>query len=298
MKQERRPSYRTDLACERHRADLDLPGTMYREETEGFFTLSRLEILDEESEEVIGRPRGHYLTVCFPQIRLLGEEDRGKLSALLARELAVMCRTLTGREPAPSLRVLIAGLGNSGMTSDAVGPDTVRRISATGHLRHLEPKLFRSLGCAEVYTVTPGVLSQTGMEAADTLRGLCDELHPGLVIVIDALAARSVRRLATTVQASDTGISPGSGIGNRRGAINRDTLGVPVLSIGVPTVVEAMTLVADTLEEAGHSEAASEELFRRKRDLFYVTPKDIDETVSHYATVLSGAMVKLLSLPV
>jgi spore protease len=264
---------------------------MYLEEKEGIFTVSRLKISDDESEAVVGQPKGEYLTVEFPSPTLLGEKERHALASLIARELTTLWRTVIGHLPDPASRVLIAGLGNAGITSDAIGPRTLSRVPATGHLALEEPELLRALGAAEVYTVSPGVLSQTGTEAADILRDMASRLKPDLIIAIDALAARSPSRLMRTVQLSDTGICPGSGIGNHRSAIRKSTVGVPVVSIGVPTVVEAMTLVADRV--GGRALPQDEE----ERDLFFVTPKDVDCSVELISDLLARALREAFRLP-
>ncbi|MBO4283963.1 MAG: GPR endopeptidase [Clostridia bacterium] len=284
---------RTDLAAERRRADLSLPGTDFREETEGRFTVTRITVGDAVSARAIGKPIGRYLTVAFPPQEELGEEERDALLSILVREIrSLLPRTPSEREPT----VLIAGLGNRAIASDAVGPETVGRITATAHLAERDPGLFRDLGCRAVATFSPGVLADTGMESSDILFGVCRSLRPDYVLAIDALAARSADRLMTTVQISDAGICPGSGIGNLRRAIDRQTLGIPVISVGVPTVVEAGTLVSDSLARAGVPEEDQDALSDR-RDCFYVTPKDVDLSVSRIARLLSDALSLLFRLP-
>ena len=283
---------RTDLATERRRADLALPGTDYRETTEGRFTVTRITIGDEVSARAIGRPIGRYLTVAFPPLETLSDGEREALGNVLLREIGSL---LPRRRGTVEPTVLVAGLGNRAIVSDAVGPETVGRLTATSHLAEREPELFRSLGCAAVATVAPGVLADTGVEAAGIVAGVCRALRPDYVLAIDALAARSADRLLTTVQIADTGIRPGSGIGNARSAIDRTTLGIPVISIGVPTVVEAATLVSDRLERAGIPEETRDGLI--ERDLFFVTPKDVDLSVGRIARLLSDALSSLYRLP-
>lgn len=145
----------------------------------------------------------------------------------------------------------MAGLGNRYIASDAIGPLAVRDITVTRHIKELDPALFGSLGSATVSAIAPGVIRQTGIEAVEIIRGAAENVSPGLIIAIDALAAKSIDRLAVTVQLSDTGIAPGSGIGNARKAIDRATLGIPVISVGVPTVVDSSTLIYDMLNLAG-----------------------------------------------
>jgi len=284
---------RTDLATERRRADLSLPGTDCREETEGRFTVTRITVGDAVSARAIGRPIGRYLTVAHPPLDLVGEDEREALTGILVREIrSLLPRFAADRTPT----VLVVGLGNRAIVSDAVGPETVKRITATSHLAEYEPALFSDLGCCAVATAAPGVLADTGMETSEIVSGICRALRPDYVLAIDSLAARSADRLMTTVQLSDTGIRPGSGIGNTRNAIDRDALGIPVISIGVPTVVEAATLVADHLARAGVPDGERDAILDR-RDRFYVTPKDVDLAVARVARLLSDALSALLCLP-
>lgn len=268
---------RTDLAAERRRADESLPGTMYKEEKAGAFTISRIMILDEESEEVIGRPRGRYVTLSLPAPRLLSDTERSHLSELLCRELATMCKALTDASEIKGKSVLFVGLGNAHLTSDSLGPAVASHLSATAHLEDLDPAWFRSLGCARLSILTPGVLANSGIEAAETVALLCEKHRPALVIAVDALAARDPVRLARTIQLCDTGITPGSGLGNHRLGLNSETLGVPVLSLGVPTVIDYPI------------EDGDEPLF--------VTPKDIDAEIAVLAEIIGQAISDLLHLP-
>jgi GPR endopeptidase len=146
---------------------------------------------------------------------------------------------------------LVVGLGNSEITPDAIGPFSVRKLNVTRHLRGIDEKLYDTIGRCEISALFPGVLGQTGIETVELIRGAAENAHPDVVLVIDALAARSCDRLAATVQLSDSGINPGSGIGNHRKAICRETVGVPVIALGVPTVVNSATLVYDALHKAG-----------------------------------------------
>ena len=212
---------RTDLASERRRADLSLPGTDYREKTEGRFTVTEISVGDAVSARAIGRPMGKYLTVAHPPLSELTEDERETLLGLIVGELqSVLPRVPAERVPT----VLVAGLGNRAIASDALGPKVVGLISATAHLAELDTVLFHDLGCCAVAAFAPGVLADTGMESSDAVFGICRSLRPDYVLAIDSLAARSADRLMTTVQISDAGIRPGSGIGNTRRAIDRSSL--------------------------------------------------------------------------
>ena len=179
------------------------------------------------------------------------------------------------------------------MTPDAIGPGTVRRMTVTRHLRAHDGELYKALGCCELAAVTPGVLGQTGMESGELVRAAAELTRPELLVAVDALAARSCERLSSTVQLSDRGISPGAGIGNRRMALDEETVGCPVLGVGVPTVVDSATLVRDALEEAGLDPDSLpprlEKVLERGRS-FIVAPKDCDLVVELTCRVLAGAL--------
>ena len=168
------------------------------------------------------------------------------------------------------------------MTPDAIGPEAVRRMTVTRHLKDCDESLYAALGCCELAALSPGVLGQTGMESGELARCAAGLVKPHLVVAVDALAAASCERLSSTVQLSDGGISPGAGIGNRRMAMDRDTLGCPVMGVGIPTVVDSSTLVWDALSRAGMTEdnlpPALGEALNTGRS-FIVSPKDIDEVV-------------------
>ena len=175
---------------------------------------------------------------------------------------------------------LVVGLGNAAMTPDAIGPLALDSLLITRHLLSAMPKQFA--GFRPVAAFRTGVLGITGVESAEAVRGLVAEVQPAMVIAVDALASRRVGRVCTTVQLSDTGIIPGSGVGNHRAALNRETLGVPVIAIGVPTVVDGATLAADLLEEAGITEIDPDRL----RTGMMVTPRDIDQQVRDLGKVI------------
>ena len=179
--------------------------------------------------------------------------------------------------------MLVIGLGNGAMTPDAVGPLAADSVLVTRHLIAAMPKHFS--GFRPVAVFRTGVLGTTGVESAEAVRGLVEQVQPALVIAIDALASRRVGRVCTTVQLSDTGIIPGSGVGNHRAALNQETLGVPVFSIGIPTVVDAATLAADLLEESGIMDIDGDKLRSSQQNLM-VTPRDIDQQVRDLGKVV------------
>lgn len=283
---------RSDLACESTpRSEYDGAGTEYTEHRVGGFSVSRLCVLSDEASRRLGKSRGRYITVSCGRIDRLTLEETSALAHLVAGELRGLAVRLTGKRVDPDFGVFVAGLGNAELTADAVGPKTVMRLTATRHLRNHEADLFHRMGCAAISAVSPGVLGQTGIETLELLRGAVHCVKPDIAVIVDALAARSCDRLAATVQICDAGIAPGSGVGNHRSAIDRETLGVPVIALGVPTVVGSATLVWDALRQAG-IESVTESL-RAVLDngkSFFVSPKESDVICEAVATVMARAI--------
>ena len=239
------------------------------------YPLTRVDILDSRGEEALGKPQGSYLTIDLTTFW----QRKADFFERAVRAVGSQLKELLPAEgPA-----LVIGLGNAAMTPDAVGPLAVDNILITRHLISAMPKQFA--GFRPVAVFRTGVLGTTGVESAEAVRGLVAEVQPSLVIAIDALASRRVGRVCATVQLSDTGIIPGSGVGNHRAALNRETLGVPVFAIGIPTVVDAATLAADLLEESGITELDEKQLRHGKQNLM-VTPRDIDQQVRDLAKVV------------
>ncbi len=232
----------SDLACERRKADLTVPGIEMRKDTIGSFSWERLRISSKEGAESIGRPIGCYDTLTMPRVDTLDEDEAMDAANEIAKEL---CLAMDRLDVIPD-RLLIVGLGNRELTPDSIGPRAADMINATMHIKAFDKKTFSDLECSELAVCTPGVMAQSGMEAIDTVLGICDRIGPDAVIAIDSLASRSAERLGTTVQISDTGIFPGSGIGNNRGPISESALGIPVIAIGMPTVIAARMLLSDT----------------------------------------------------
>lgn len=282
-------SIRTDLACEAEAThDKGKRGTEYDEKNADGFKVATLRVLDAEGERVAAKPKGTYVTVFTELICDIGEERLSALASLLANEIGALAKKALGHSPAS---VLVAGLGNREITADRIGPMTVDRLTVTRHIEAHDKKLFDSLCRTPVCAIAPGVLGQTGVETAELLRGICDRARPELVIAIDALAARSTARLGATVQISDSGISPGSGIGNRRSAVDKATLGVPVLAVGVPTVVNSATLVYDALQSAGYGEIDDRiERVLRAGESFFVSPRQSDRISDSVSILLANAL--------
>ena len=251
---------RTDLALETQEKmqedHVELKGVRFLEEKlSPNLTVSTVVIETENGAKTMGKPKGTYITIEAADMDEEDEDYHREVSEQLARVIRQLVRLKK-----ESLSVLIAGLGNREVTPDALGPEVIGNLRITRHMIRVYGRVSAELQqAAEVSALVPGVMAQTGMETLEIIKGVVDETHPQLVIVIDALAARSTKRLNRTIQITDTGINPGSGVGNHRNAINEETLGVPVIAIGVPTVVDAVTIVNDTME------ALVEELDRSER---------------------------------
>ena len=270
----------TDLAMEAHELRLrtaqaaSIPGVAAEEYTSFGYPVTNVHVLDAQGAQALGKPVGTYVTVSVSPLARR-EEDA------FARGCQAVSSLLRDMLPADTASVLVAGIGNPSVTPDAVGPLTVRHILVTRHLLASDPTRFGKF--RPVSAISPGVLGMTGVETGEILRGLCEKIRPDCLIAVDALASRSTDRLCTTVQLSDTGIIPGSGVGNARNAIDRSTLGIPVIAVGVPTVVDTATLVLDLLD--GTAEAKDIVLPDSARQMF-VTPRTIDTQVADIAKLI------------
>lgn len=284
--------FRSDLALENEENAGGTPkGCEKSERRVGRFLLSELRVRTEDAARALHQAEGSYLSVHCGRMTGLGTEEKELLARLLAGEIAGMAERLTGRCIDGDFSVLIVGLGNRALTADAIGPWAVHRLTATRHLRSYEEALYRSLGCASVSLLSPGVMGETGIESLAQLCAAVGTVEPHLVVVLDALAAADCGRLAATVQLSDAGISPGAGVGNCRERIDAATVGVPVISLGVPTVVDSSTLVWDALDKAGIKEVSPtmEEVLNNGRS-FFVSPKDSDKISETAAEILAAAL--------
>ena len=277
---------RTDLALEARELWQEsvgkttrLPGVKARETKLQGYPLTRVDILDEAGKQALGKPVGSYRTLDLTAFWQRGDGFFDRAVQAAGQQL---------RELLPEQgTVLVAGLGNRAMTPDAVGPLAADSVLVTRHLLSAQPKQLS--GFRAVAALRPGVLGTTGIEAAEAVLSLTERLQPAAVIAVDALASRRTERVCAALQLSDSGIVPGSGVGNHRAALNRDTLGVPVIAVGVPTVVDAATLAADLLEAAGIGDIDPERLRSGQQGLM-VTPRDIDLQVRELGKVIGYAI--------
>ena len=315
---------RTDLALETQEKmqedHVDLKGVRFLEEkVDKNITISTVVIETEngykKGEDSLGKPKGTYITIEAGNMDEEDEDYHREISVQLAQIIRKLIR-----ERKEEMSVLVVGLGNREVTPDALGPRVVDNLFITRHIIKEYGKYafgeknvnrISSIvpGCPAVAALAPGVMAQTGMESLEIIHGIIDETKPDIVIVIDALAARSTKRLNRTIQVTDTGINPGSGVGNHRHGLNKKSLGVPVISIGIPTVVDAATIVNDTMfnliaamsqsrafDKLGDSlkELNDGEKYELIRELLspnlnamFVTPKDIDESVKRLSFTIS-----------
>ena len=241
---------RTDLALEAkemyhesagNKNDIDGVSTTTYEYSD--IIVTEVNVNSPKGSKTIGKPEGRYITLEMQEFINYGYVYQRPAIELLKKELTKLLPDFEKK------KVLVAGLGNRHITSDALGPWTIDKLIVTGHLADLAPQSLGPLGI--LYGIVPGVMGITGIETADAIKAICEKIQPEAVIVIDALASRKTERVATTIQMSNTGINPGSGIGNHRKEITKKSIGVPVVSIGVPMVVDALTIAYDAVDSLG-----------------------------------------------
>ena len=294
---------RTDLALEakemlNRRVREDIPGVRVETDDHDDITITRVDITTPQASDVMGKMPGKYITIEAPGLRYKNTPLQEQVMGLLATELANLAQL------PKDATVLVVGLGNWNITPDALGPKAVEKVVVTRHLQGmLSPELTG--GVRSVCAIAPGVLGITGMETAEIIAGIVDRIKPNAVICIDALAAASSHRVITTVQIADVGIHPGSGVGNKRFGLTQASLGVPVIAIGVPTVVHASTIAMDTIQEY----AAFARYFKSMENIsdkdrhvivhqvlpealgdLMVTPKEVDTLIADIARVIAGGI--------
>ena len=237
---------RTDLALEskemyKEKNNKEADGVILEEEEIDGTKISKVRIINEIGSEKLGKPIGNYITLDIPQFTEYDGELMDSVSKVLGKILKELIKVKKDD------RVLVVGLGNWNVTPDALGPKVIEGIMVTRHLSEVMPEAMEE-NMISVAAISPGVLGTTGIETGEVIKSLVNKIKPSLIICIDALAARRIQRLNKTIQISDTGISPGAGVGNHRKAINEEELGVKVIAVGVPTVVDASTIANDTMD--------------------------------------------------
>lgn len=275
-------AFRTDLAVEaieNHKTAAALPHVRQSDRTLEGFAVHEVRILSEDAAREIGKPQGRYLTLELDAL-IRREEDAFPRAC---KALSTLLRELL---PRPNNGpVLIAGLGNRMITPDAIGPQTADHVIATRHLVAQSPDIFADW--RPVSALAPGVLGQTGVETGEVICGVLDRVRPATVIAVDALAAGRLSRLLRTVQLADTGITPGAGVGNARAALNKETLGVPVIAVGVPTVVDGATLAHEISSQLGQPDC---EALDDLSQPVMITTRDIDREVADISRMIGYAV--------
>lgn len=302
-------NFRTDLAVERR--DLYKKANHMENEVDGIETeeeqndetikTTRVKVTNSEGEQAIGKPIGTYITIDIKNLRSAQENEIQKASEVVTKELkGLIEKHIDNRSP-----ILVVGLGNLYVTPDALGPKVINEIDITRHLLQYMPEVLDE-NTRAVSAVSPGVLGTTGIETQEILKGIVDNIKPSLLIIIDALASRSIERISSSIQLADTGIVPGAGVGNTRKELTQETLGIPVIAIGIPTVVDAATIAADSLtlfiqkvqeqaksneflnqlQEEDKYEMIKEVLTPNEYNLI-VTPKEIDDLIESMKDVVA-----------
>lgn len=288
---------RTDLALEEKESiegDKEIEGVVLEEKTieGGKVKISKVQIKDKHGSKVMRKPIGSYITIETKDI------DMDSMKDITCSQLKKIIGDFKKQ------KIMVVGLGNREITPDALGPKVIDQLFVTRHLIREFGKEFQERNhFLEMSALAPGVMAQTGMESREILQGIIKNVMPDVVIIIDALAARNVGRVNRTIQITDTGICPGAGVGNNRKALNKETLGVEVIAVGVPTVVDAETIVEDRVEESLLQSGFSQEevqvflkeiSFRKEQNMF-VTTKDVDEEIHKMSEIISAAINQLCS---
>ncbi len=291
---------RTDLAVEAHQfiaeqRGASLPGVQTQSEDMGVAQVTRVIIQTPEAGQALGKQPGYYVTIDSQALRGRDKDDLEEVAKVIAAELQGYIRGFNFNDEATAL---VVGLGNWNATPDALGPKVVEKILVTRHLYQTSPPEKRG-GLRPVCAISPGVLGITGIETQEIIAAIVQRIKPSFVLAIDALASRNTDRMCSSVQIANTGINPGSGVGNRRLGLTAQSLGVPVIAVGVPTVVEAKTIIRDALEQASRlggtplqnlrKEVVDQVLSPYFRDLI-VTPKEIDVLIQDLSRALAGAI--------
>lgn len=302
---------RTDLAIEAReiyseKNKEEISGVEVNVDEEEDYKVTRVKVLNEFGEKKLGKPIGTYITIEVPALKKADQALKDEISQVMAKELKDLIN------PNKKTKSLIVGLGNWNVTPDALGPKVIDKVLVTRQFFQAYNKVEDET-MSNVSAISPGVMGITGIETSETIKGIVEKTNPDIVLVVDALASRKMERISTTIQITDTGISPGSGIGNERKALSKETLGVPVYAIGIPTVVDAATMVNDTMElilyelkeqaDKGTGfysmleEMESQDKYQLIREVLtpympnvVVTPKEIDELINNLSLIVANGI--------
>ena len=303
-------NFRTDLALERNEVYKEknklneIDGVSVNNETINEVEISRIKILNEEGEKILQKPAGTYITLDVKKLKLADEERLSKIAETVADEL----RKIVGEHVNETEDILVVGLGNLYVTPDTLGPKVVPEIEVTRHILEYMPSIMPE-DTRPVSAISPGVLGVTGIETMEILKGVVQNVKPKLLIVIDALATRSIDRISSSIQIADTGIVPGAGVENTRKEISKKTLGIPVIAIGIPTVVDLATITNECIDifiESLQEKAMSNDYLNKLKENdnyeeikealvpkdynMIVTPKEIDKLIENMSKIVSSAI--------
>ena len=292
---------RTDLALEAHEMctveESEIDGVRVNIKKDNGISITRIDVINKNGEKKLGKPIGRYITIEAPDIKYSVDVYENTCRKL-AEEIKGMAIVENNS------KTLVVGLGNKQITPDALGPDVVRKVMVTGHIKEYKKDILGD-EISSVYAIAPGVLGTTGIESAEIIKGVIERIKPDLIIAVDALASRSLDRISTTIQISDTGINPGAGVENNRKALNEENLGVKVIAIGVPTVVDAATIASDSIDmvteekdgeiiDDNYKKEIIKKTLTKNIGGLMVTPKDIDLVIEKTSkTVANGINMAL-----
>jgi len=297
-----------DLAAEAHAllrgaTKREIPGVREDKEYHPQATVTTIYILNPEGARALSKPPGTYITIEAPGLLTANPPVQEAVAQLLSQKLSLLLQNL---KIGPTDPVLVVGLGNWQATPDSLGPKVISEFTVTRHLLQYAPQTLPP-GSRPVSALSPGVLGTTGIETAEIIRGVVDRTQPKIIIAIDALAAGDLRRIGTSIQITDTGISPGSGVGKQRIAINRETMGIPVIAVGIPTVVHAAVIIYETLARTAQdvknnlwmqnpnwAQGLIQDILKPFGGNLTVTPKEIDELIHNLAWVVGAALNQTL----
>lgn len=283
--------FRTDMAVERrdlyrnaNKLENEINGIECEEEKKEDITITRVKITNREGERALDRKMGNYITIDAKKIHNITEEKEEQIIKTFSTEL----KAIIEKHVKPNEEILIVGLGNLYSTPDSLGTKVVENVEITRHIKIYLPNAIDK-NTRSVSAITPGVLGTTGIETVEIVKGIVNNIKPKLVIAIDSLCSKNIDRINKSIQIADTGIIPGGGVGNRQEELSEDTLGIPVIGVGIPTVLDAATIVIDTLNVCDIEVQENEIVDKMKLNNFnfIVTPKEIDALIENMANIVS-----------
>ncbi len=288
--------FRTDMAVERrdiyreaNKLEDEIPGVDYKEEIlSDTIKVTRVKILDEQGEKALQKKKGLYTTIDVKKLNNITTEEEDKIIDIVSNEL----RKIIEKHVVKQDEVLIVGLGNLYSTPDSLGNKVVKNVEITRHVKKYFPQFIDS-GERSISAICPGVLGTTGIETYEIIKGLVENIKPKMVLAIDSLASKSIERISNSIQISDTGIVPGGGVSNARQELTEESLNVPVVALGIPTTLDAATIVIDTLKMCNQQNVNEKDIIDKltlNNFNFIVTPKEIDEQIEAMSEIIGDVL--------